>query len=252
MRFHGFGNQSPADPGASAWEVNQTQVRAQAAVEVRPTRELRLWFGPAAKWTDPESIAAPHGTLLGEDAFWQAGAEGGVVVDLRDSVADPRHGMRAELVASGWGSDLGSPFGRMEGVVTGYATVPGSFGPTLAVRVGGQWATGDYPFQESAFLGGSKVLRGYPSQRFRGDASLYGSAELRARLARVNLGLARFQVGVFGLADAGRVYVDGDSPGDWHTSTGGGLSLGTLGRTFTAAYASGEKGSLYLTAGMPF
>lgn len=253
VRFHGFGNQSPSDPGGDAYEVSQTQLRAQAALEIRPMRDLRVWFGPAYKWTNPDSIVAPHAALLGEDTFWQAGAEGGAVFDVRDSVAYPRHGVRAELVASGWGSEVGSAFGRMEGSVSGYATVPGTyFGPTLAVRVGGQFAAGDYPFQESAFLGGSQSLRGYPSQRFRGDAALFGSAELRARLAYVNLGLARFHVGVFGLVDAGRVYVDGDSPGDWHTATGGGISLGTLGRTFTAAYASGEKGSIYLTMGTAF
>lgn len=31
------------------------------------------------------------------------------------------------------------------------------------------------------------------------------------------------EVGVFGLAAAGRVFVDGDSPGGWHTGVGGGI-----------------------------
>jgi hypothetical protein len=252
VRFHGFGNQSPRDPNRDVFEVDQTQVRAQLAYEVRPSRGLRLWAGPAAKWTNPDVVAAPHGALLGDETFWQAGAEGGFALDLRDTVADPRHGLRVELAGSGYGTDLAGAFGRVEGFVAGYGTVPGSFGPTLAVRLGGQKATGDFPFQESAFVGGPMNLRGYPYQRFRGDASLFGSAELRARLAYVNLGLARFHVGVFGLADAGRVYVDGDSPGGWHTATGGGLTLQTLGRTFTGAYARGERGTFYLTIGMPF
>jgi hypothetical protein len=95
-------------------------------------------------------------------------------------------------------------------------------------------------------------LRGYPYQRFRGDMSLYGSAELRARLVYLNLGVARVHLGAFGLADAGRVYVDGDSPGGWHTGYGGGLSLQTLGRVGTIAYARGERGAVYVTLGMPF
>ncbi|HVG44035.1 MAG TPA: BamA/TamA family outer membrane protein [Longimicrobium sp.] len=252
VRFHGFGNQSPMDPDRNVYEVDQTQVRAQLAYELRPSRGLRLWAGPAAKWTDPGTIAAPHGALLGDESYWQAGAEGGVALDLRDTVFDPHHGLRAELTGSGWGSGLSGPFGRLDGFVTGYATVPGSFGPTLALRVGGQKAMGHFPFQESAFVGGPMNLRGYPYQRFRGDASVFGSAELRARLAYLNLGIARFHVGVFGLADAGRVYVDGDSPGGWHTSHGGGLTLQTLGRTFTGAYAYGERGMFYVTLGMPF
>jgi hypothetical protein len=252
VRFHGFGNDTPEDPDRVVYEVDQTQVRAQVAYEVHPSRRLRLWAGPSAKWTDPGVIGVPHGGLLGEDTFWQAGAEGGAVLDLRDTVADPHHGLRAEVIGSGYGTDLAGAFGRAEGFVSGYATVPGSFGPTVALRVGGQKATGDFPFQESAFVGGPMNLRGYPYQRYRGDAALFGSAEVRARLAYVNLGLARFHVGVFGLADAGRVYVDGDSPGGWHTATGGGLTLRTLGRTFTGAYARGERGMFYATVGMPF
>jgi len=252
VRFHGYGNLTPKDPDRDLFEVDQTQVRGQVAYELRPSSSLRLWAGPAAKWTDPGPVNLSPGNLPGEERFWQAGGEGGVVLDLRDTVAYPRHGLRAEVVGSGWGWDAGGPFGRAEGFVAGYASVPGAFGPTIALRAGGQKAVGDFPFQESAFVGGPMNLRGYHYQRFRGDAALFGSAELRARLAYVNLGIARFQLGVFGLADAGRVYVDGDSPGGWHTSTGGGISLRTLGRSLTAAYAKGERGSFYATIGMPF
>jgi hypothetical protein len=252
VRFHGFGNLSPKDPDRDLFEVDQTQVRGQIAYELRPTRALRLWAGPAAKWTDPDLVSVSPGGLLGSDAFWQAGAEGGVALDLRDTTAYPRHGLRAEVVGSGWGWDVAGPFGRAEGFVAGYASVPGAFGPTLALRAGGQKAMGDFPFQESAFVGGPMNLRGYPYQRFRGDAALFGSAELRARLAYLNLGLARTHLGAFALADAGRVYVDGDSPGDWHTALGGGLSFQTLGRVATVAYARGERGTFYVTVGMPF
>ena len=120
------------------------------------------------------------------------------------------------------------------------------------IPAGGQWAMGDYPFQESAALGGSMNLRGFPYQRFRGDAAVYGSAELRARLAYLNLGLVRAHVGAFALADVGRVYVGGDSPGGWHDALGGGLSFQALGRSATVAYVRGERNSIYVTLGMPF
>ena len=74
-----------------------------------------------------------------------------------------------------------------------------------------------------AFIGGPGTVRGYPWQRFRGDAAVSGSAEVRMRLARVNLLVLRPVVGVFALADAGRVWYDGESEGGWHTAVGGGL-----------------------------
>lgn len=252
VRFHGFGNQTPADPDRDFFEVDQTQVRLQAAYEVRPSPRLRLFAGPAAKWTDPGTVNATSTGGLGMETFWQAGAAGGAVLDLRDSVMDPRSGARALVSAAGYGTDLGAPFGHFEGEAAAYASVPGRVGPTLALRAGGQLAVGDFPFQEAAFVGGPMNLRGYPYQRFRGDASLFGSAELRARLAYVNLGVARFHLGAFGLADAGRVYVGGDSPGGWHTGLGGGVSFQTLGRVGTVAYAKGERGLFYVTLGMPF
>lgn len=252
VRFHGFGNDTPEDPDRDEFEVRQTQVRVQAAWQYRPSNQLVLFAGPAAKWTDPGAVRAQSSGLLGNETFWQAGAAGGAALDGRDSVAYPRHGGRALVNLAGYGSDLSGPFGRVDGEAAWYGSIPGGFGPTLALRAGGQWAVGDYPWQESAFVGGPMNLRGFPYQRFRGDAALFGSAELRARLAYLNLGLARTHLGAFALADAGRVYLDGDSPGGWHTGFGGGLSFQTLSRVATVAYAHGERNSLYVTIGMPF
>jgi hypothetical protein len=35
-------------------------------------------------------------------------------------------------------------------------------------------------------------------------------------------------VGLIGFTDVGRVYMDGESPGGWHSGVGGGFWLGTL------------------------
>ena len=56
-------------------------------------------------------------------------------------------------------------------------------------------------------------------------------------------------LGALGLADAGRVYLDGDSPGGWHAGYGGGLSFRTLGHAATVVYAHGERGIVYVTLG---
>jgi hypothetical protein len=251
VRFHGFGNDSPDDPDDDDFVVEQTQVQAQAAYEVRPGW-WRLFAGPAAKWTNPGDVRAVAPDVRGNESFWQLGAAGGVEYDGRDHPLYTRSGGRVSLLAEGYGTDLWGPFGRVTGEAAGYLSVPGRGGPTLAMRAGGQAALGEYPFQESAFVGGLGTVRGYVHQRFRGDAAVAGSAELRVPIVYVNLGLARVHLGGFGLADAGRVYLDGESPGGWHAGYGGGLSFRTLGYAATVAWAYGERGSLYATLGMPF
>ena len=104
-------------------------------------------------------------------------------------------------------------------------------------------ARGDVPFHEAAFLGGPGSLRGYPFQRFAGDAAAFGSAELRQPLGQVKL-LVRGRLGVFALADAGRVWMDGDSPGDWHTDVGGGLWFETLGLRGQPHHRAGRRHAL--------
>ena len=70
------------------------------------------------------------------------------------------------------------------------------------LRVSGKKVWGTFPFHESAFIGGASTLRGWPKQRFAGDAALYGNAELRLFLTKFFLVLPG-DFGVFGLADPG-------------------------------------------------
>ena len=81
-----------------------------------------------------------------------------------------------------------------------------SLGPTLALRAGGKKVWGDFPFFESAFVGGASTVRGLREHRYAGDAALYGNAELRVRLGRYFFMLPG-DFGVFGLADVGRASI---------------------------------------------
>ena len=47
-------------------------------------------------------------------------------------------------------------------------------------------------------------------------------------LSGSTISLAMLLVGILGFADAGRVYVDGESPGGWHTAMGGGFWVGAV------------------------
>ncbi|HEX5725421.1 MAG TPA: BamA/TamA family outer membrane protein, partial [Longimicrobiaceae bacterium] len=254
-RFHGFGNETPAGGfDDERFLIEQRQLRADAAVVLRPSRSLQFSAGPSFKWTDPEDEWVVPGTppQPGSEAFRQLGAAAALVWDRRDSEVAPRRGFRLALGAAGYGWDDGAPFGTAGSEARAYLSIPGSFGPTLALRAGGRAAVGDYPFQEAAYVGGGPTLRGYATDRFAGESAVYGGAELRARLGEVNLWLVRGRLGVLALGDAGRVYVDGESPGGWHTGHGGGLFLEALERVVTLTYVYGDKGRVYLALGMPF
>jgi hypothetical protein len=98
----------------------------------------------------------------------------------------------------------------------------------LALHAGGQKLFGDkFPWFDAAFIGGSSSLRTEQRQRYAGDASLYGSAELRVPLLKFPF-ILPLDVGALGFADMARVYLDGESPGGWHRGMGGGIWIGAV------------------------
>lgn len=257
-RFHGFGNETQVTDDSEFYKVWHTEYLLQPSLNFPVAAAVRAFVGPVLKYSDPE----PTGLVeqlrpRGSEAFGQLGAQAGVEWDRRDSEVLPSRGFRLRAGGTAypavWGGKA-DPFGETH--VRGYAylPVPVPLQPMLALRAGASRAWGDYPFQEAAFLGGSGTLRGYHAQRFAGDAAVYGNAELRVPLMRANLYLARGDLGVLALADAGRVYLSGESSNRWHTATGGGLWFRVLEQPYAAnlLYARGEDHRFYLSLGLPF
>src|SRR5690606_20772190 len=141
----------------------------------------------------------------GSEPFGLAGVAGEGDLDLRDSESYPRRGTRLRIEAEGypvtWG-DAEEAFVRAGATASLYLPVPSPLETTFAARVGGERVWGEAPVQHSAFLGGGSSLRGYKSQRFVGDTSLFTGAELRTLLGRANLLLIRGDLGVVAFADA--------------------------------------------------
>lgn len=257
-RFHGFGNETSAEGSSGRYKVWHTQAALEPLWHRFPGGGARFAFGPVLRWYDAEVEPGTPAAALrprGADPFGAVGAQAEAEWDRRDSVVYPRGGYR--LVAGGtayplaW--DLDGPFGRARAEASAYLSPPGERTPTLALRAGGVRALGDFPFQEAAFVGGSRTLRGYSFERFAGDAAAYGGVELRAPLLHANLGV-RGDLGVTALADAGRVWADGEDSDEWHTALGGGVWFAFLQRRAVASvlFARGEKGDLYFRLGFPF
>ncbi|HUG41673.1 MAG TPA: hypothetical protein VMM12_14385 [Longimicrobiales bacterium] len=249
IRFYGYGNDSPPAPASGTLEMME-QVRVAAAIAV----DGGWWeaaLGPLFLYTDPERAVRDLPALRGGQDFAQAGGLARLSLDRAEG-AIPTRGFELDLEAAAFPGLLDAPgaFGRSAAEARGYLGLWGG-GPLVAVRGGALQAWGPFPVHDAAMIGGRTSLRGYRWQRFAGDAALYGSAELRVPLFRAEL-ITKGRLGVLGLSDAGRVYLDGDSPGGWHTAYGAGLWFSTLGQAVNLTWARGEEDRLYLTLGMPF
>ena len=101
-------------------------------------------------------------------------------------------------------------------------------------------------------MGGETSVRGYAEQRFAGRRGAYGNAELRFAAGRLPFG----DLGLFGLADVGRVWTAGESSDRWHAAAGGGLWLAWQHRRANllsiAAARSPERTAIYVRAGFMF
>ena len=288
-RFKGFGNDFRLGKPSSYYKVEQRNFVFAPALEFRrgtedvdatgdgtmPLRsELTVSFGPVIEWsnTPTESnrdfyIGSLDEPLYGTGAFGQVGVRGEIEYDDRDNPAYATRGFLARVSAAAYPGvwDVESPFGNVDVEARTYLTAHIPTSPTLALRAGGKKVWGTYPFHASAFLGGpgraglgqaDGPLRGFHKNRFAGDASLYGNAELRLALGRVSV-LVPGEFGLFGAADVGRVFFAGD-PGDaddWHNGTGGGFWLSFLERrtTMSVAIMKGrDMTGVYFRAGYMF
>ena len=255
VRFFGFGNETTRIDSDFFYRVPQQQYLIQPSVVFPVGHRATLSVGPTLKYADTDLDPGRFITLfppLGVGGFGMVGASAALQVDGRDG-AVARRGVH--LTAGGsvfpavW--DVDDAFGEVHGEVAAFLTPRTSFGPTLALRAGGKQVWGDYPFFEAAFVGGAATVRGLREDRYAGDASAYGNAELRVRLGRFFV-LLPGDYGVFGLADVGRVFFEGESSDVWHAGVGGGFWFAFLdpANTITVALASGDdRTALYMRAG---
>ena len=257
LRFFGFGNETPDTGSIRFHKVLQEQYSITPTVTWTVSTASRFSLGVVLK--DAEST--PDSTRLigivrpyGIGSFQQFGFTGGLQVDTRDRLAWPTRGLLFAISGSAYAAalDVGRAFGNVTAQAATYLTVP--HGPTLALRVAGTHVFGPYPFHEAAFVGGATTVRGYAELRFAGDAALFGNVELRTPLGRF-YALLPIEFGVFGLADAGRVYLSGQTSDVWHGAAGGGLWFAFLNRmsTLTVAVArSPERTGFHVRAGFAY
>jgi hypothetical protein len=244
-RFFGFGNDALYSKDAFH-DVSQTQWMFHPALGYALNPVSSLSLGPIVRYTVTDSIP---GRLLSEDRpygfsrFGQIGLQLGFNYDSRSgatatagrqaggvaSTAPWQSGVMAEVTSSAYPAawDATGAYSRIGAVAIAHLVLPIPTNPLLALRGGAEKVWGDFPYFDAAFLGGSHSLRTASRQRFAGDAAVHGSAELRLPIATFPF-ILPLNIGALGFVEAGRVFVDAQSPGGWHTGVAAGLWLGVL------------------------
>ena len=231
VQFHGFGNDVP-DLRGRFYDVRQRQWQLFPAIgrSFNPASDISL--GPIVRYTKTDSLVNRFITQqrpYGFSQFGEAGLRLKVHLDSRYIPDTLKPRFVVDVTGSAYPGlwDVVKTYESADAWAAAFFTIPMAKKPVLALRAGGKKLWGPFPYFDAAFLGGSETFRTEEKQRYAGDASLYGTTELRVPLAKFPF-ILPLDVGAIGFYDAGRVYVNGDSPGGWHTAAGGGFWVGYL------------------------
>lgn len=249
LRYYGVGNDSPLpdDPEDSYFRYERTHPTVSARALYRLTRRLDLEIGLAYthNWLDvprPSKLRddAAMGSstvreMIGIDDFRDHGVltnSYGIWFDTRDDQVSPRLGQLHTFrinVSPGGGAALPFTWIRTELVARFYVPLWSSV--ILGTRLVLDALSGDSPFYELArydetfAIGGSKGLRGVPSQRYHGELKIFGNVEARFPIVDFELLNKTNQLGGAVFFDAGRLWATYGSNPDLDGS-GLGLKLG--------------------------
>jgi hypothetical protein len=256
INFYGLGNESNAGKTAlniTEFETHSNVARLKAALRYPPRFEKEYYWEGGIETTrietEPETgsfLELHRKEIPGVDVDFTNCLQIGFHFDSRSSgefldlsprapseqLADKRltpnttalRGMTFDIEGKYFPELIGnrSSFGKLSGEFRTYVPLNDSHYSRVVFRLGGQKNWGGYPYFEAATIGGSNSIRGYDRNRFAGDASVYANTEFRLYGGRTTI-FVPILFGPLLFADTGRVFVDGESSGQWHTGVGGGL-----------------------------
>ena len=234
LRYYGLGNASVDPPGPDQ-RGRDLFTRTHPAARVRGrikldgpmhvvlgTMYVQNWvrFGPESQLLIDASqgSARQRGLLQVDHKHGLHLLEGGLIIDTRDDEVSPSHGgfHQIEVRASPWRTPaLPYRYIGISGVARMYVPVLDDR-LVAAFRVVGDIQMGDVPFyelsrfDETSALGGSKYVRGVPSNRYYGKRKLLGNLEVRSQLYRRKIRGSRYELGFTAFLDTGRVWADLD------------------------------------------
>lgn len=260
LNYYGLGNDQPLVTSESFHDVSLTRASASLGFGVSP----EPWFELTGTATLDRSSTqendgryfASLGDVYGAGEFISMSVGGSLTFD--PLIDDTRSGNRFRLRLFGEVYpkvfDAERTFGRAGGDLS--VLVASSVWPrfSVAVQGGGEQVHGRFPWHRAAFIGGSGTVRGFDEHRYAGDASLWGSGEVRLRVFQPRI-VVPVGLGVFTFFDAGRVFVDSESPGGWRSTRGGGIYLHPIAQPYLVKIGLGkseELSRLFVSFGLPY
>jgi hypothetical protein len=261
--FFGLGNETQYNQSLNEtgfYDVDQRQIFFHAALDFALASHITATGSSTLKLIDNNP---QQGTLLDKlklsfynrsITFLKMSAQ--VQMDTRDSKKLPTQGMYSVVEISYFPNFLDNEhsFYKLQGELRTYFTLEDIPSMTIAFRTVGEKLWGEHPFFESAFLGGNESLRGFERQRFSGDASILGGAEVRTQLARIPF-IVPLWSGISAFAETGRVFLTGEHSNRWHNVFGGGLWFSIIKPEYIANFSlarSEDKIAFYATMGFMF
>lgn len=265
LNFYGFGNETSyttQKAAANYYTILQNEYQFAPSyqytfienVSLRTTAALRYISTPLSELADSALMKEkiPSGT---DDMFVTTLSASGVL-DTRNSKNFPERGYYLHLSSKWTPEILDNRFAytKAAGDVRLYFTAPLLGGITLAMRARGERIWGEFPYYDAVYLGGSEDLRGFARERFAGDASVFGSAELRVNLGKFNI-VVPGHYGFTVAGESGKVFYKESISDVFHTSINWGVWIAPLSKenvvSLTVA-SSQERTSIILTGGFAF
>lgn len=270
--FYGWGNATSVSGVSDFHRLDQFRFETGVAARLSFGDRNEITAGPFFRQTrtadafdldDREGTPADAtGVMLslqpyGSGSFSQIGFR----TDVRVATEGPESGRNTGVRFYGGGTaypaalDMREPVLALYGNTKAFLKVTAPLDPVLYVGAAVERVFGEAPFQDAAYLGGRRSLRGFEKQRFAGDLALLGSTELYARVGSLRVRERPVTLGFMLLADAGRMFQNGLSEGSTRIAAGGGLWLRDeiTGTEVTISVADGGAGPrLYVGVGSAF
>jgi Omp85 superfamily domain/Calcineurin-like phosphoesterase len=240
QNFFGLGNTTKKDPSLlyGFYRSRFRLLELQALARKRYFDKFHILVGPyyLQYWNQYRFNA---GRILGKpsqinldsaDVYSTKAYLGGKLalrLDNRNNEIFPTRGIfwNTELVSTAGLTKTSNSFTKLTSDMTIYASLSDPAKVIAVIGLGaGQIYNHNFEYFQALNLGaGNNNLHGFRRNRYTGQASAYGSMELRVQLFDVKSYLFPGPLGLTGFYDIGRVWFSGENSRLWHSAYGGGI-----------------------------